>query len=85
MDPAAFAALVEPVRPDAGPRPATDSDCAAGKLVEWLITIRGPANQFRFRRHLRHEAIQLATEAVANGQQVRTGLAQLDAEETRLL
>ena len=29
------------------------------------------------------EAIQLATEAIATGQQVRTGLAQLDAEETK--
>ena len=41
------------------------------------------ANQIPIQATDRDEAIQLATEAIATGQQVRTGLAQLDAEETK--
>ncbi len=41
------------------------------------------ANRFRIQATDRNEAIQLATEATATGQPVRTGLAQLDAEDMK--
>ncbi|MFB6452704.1 type IV secretion protein [Bradyrhizobium tunisiense] len=81
MDPAAFAALVERCAPTAMARPLTAIVRQASSFEPLLITIEGrkpiliPTD--------REEAIQLATEAIASGQQVRTGLAQLDAEETK--
>ncbi|PPQ14468.1 type IV secretion protein [Bradyrhizobium sp. AC87j1] len=82
MDPAAFAALVERCAPTAMARPLTAIVRQASSFEPLLITIEG-RKPIPIQATDRDEAIQLATEAIASGQQVRTGLAQLDAEETK--
>lgn len=83
MDPAAFAALVEQCAqtPDLV-RPLTAIVRQASSFEPLLITVQG-RKSIPIQATDRDEAIQLATEAIATGQQVRTGLAQLDAEETK--
>lgn len=83
MDPAAFAALVERCAPTPDlVRPLTAIVRQASSFEPLLITIQG-RKPIPIQASDRDEAIQLATEASATGQQVRTGLAQLDAEETK--
>ncbi|MCK1743086.1 type IV secretion protein [Bradyrhizobium sp. 139] len=82
MDPAAFAALVERCAPTAMVRPLTAIVRQASSFEPLLITIQG-RKPIPIQATDRDEAIQLTTEAIATGQQVRTGLGQLDAEETR--
>ncbi|MEY9120477.1 type IV secretion protein [Bradyrhizobium yuanmingense] len=82
MDPAAFAALVERCAPTAMARPLTAIVRQASSFEPLLITIYG-RKPIPIQATDRDEAIQLATEAIASGQQVRTGLAQLDAEDTK--
>ena len=83
MDPAAFAALVEQCAsmPDLV-RPLTAIVRQASSFEPLLITIEG-RKPIPIQASDRDEAIQLATEAIASGQQVRTGLAQLDVKETK--
>ena len=83
MDPAAFAALVEQCAPTPDlVRPLTAIVRQASSFEPLLITIEG-RKPIPIQATNRDEAIQLATEAIATGQQVRTGLAQLDAKETK--
>ncbi|WP_439400351.1 type IV secretion protein (plasmid) [Bradyrhizobium sp. PMVTL-01] len=82
MDPAAFAALVEQCAPTAMARPLTAIVRQASSFEPLLITIEG-RKPIPIQATDPDEAIQLATEAIASGQQVRTGLAQLDADETK--
>ena len=82
MDPAAFAALVERCAPTTMVRPLTAIVRQASSFEPLLITSEG-RKPIPIQATDRDEAIQLATEAIAAGQQVRTGLAQLDAEETK--
>ncbi|MEY9186479.1 MULTISPECIES: type IV secretion protein [Bradyrhizobium] len=82
MDPAAFAALVDRCAPPALVRPLTAIVRQASSFEPLLITIEG-RKSIPIQATDRDEAIQLATEAIATGQQVRTGLAQLDAEDTK--
>ena len=82
MDPAAFAALVERCAPTAMARPLTAIVRQASSFEPLLITIEG-RKPIPIQATDRDEAIQLATEAIASGQRVRTGLAQLDAEEAK--
>lgn len=83
MDPAAFAALVEQCAPTPDLlRPLTAIVRQASSFEPLLITIDG-RKPIPIQASNRDEAIQLATEAIASGQQVRTGLAQLDAKETK--
>ncbi|RTM14146.1 MAG: type IV secretion protein [Bradyrhizobiaceae bacterium] len=83
MDPAAFAALVEQCAPAPDlVRPLTAIVRQASSFEPLLITIQG-RKQIPIRASDRDEAIQLAIEALATGQEVRTGLAQLDAAETK--
>ncbi|MBP1299930.1 type IV secretion protein [Bradyrhizobium elkanii] len=82
MDPAAFAALVERCAPTTMVRPLMAIVRQASSFEPLLITIEG-RKPIPIQATDREEAIQLATEAIAAGQQVRTGLAQLDAEETK--
>ena len=83
MDPAAFSALVEQCAPTPDfVRPLTAIVRQASSFEPLLITIRG-RKPIPIQASDRDEAIQLATEAIATGQQVRTGLAQLDGEETK--
>ena len=82
MDPAAFAALVERCAPTAMTRPLTAIVRQASSFEPLLITIEG-RKPIPIQATDRDEAIQLATEAIASGQQIRTGLAQLDAGETK--
>ncbi|MBC9882333.1 lytic transglycosylase domain-containing protein [Bradyrhizobium sp. INPA01-394B] len=83
MDPAAFAALVEQCAPTPDlVRPLTAVVRQASSFEPLLITIQG-RKSIPIQASDRDEAIQLATEAIATGQQVRTGLAQLDAAETK--
>jgi type IV secretion system protein VirB1 len=83
MDPAAFAALVEQCAPTRDlVRPLTAIVRQASSFEPLLITIEG-RKPIPIQATNRDEAIQLATEATANGQQVRTGLSQLDAKETK--
>lgn len=83
MDPAAFAALVEQCAPTPDlVRPLTAIVRQASSFEPLLITIAG-RKPIPIQASGRDEAIQLATEASATGQQVRTGLAQLDADETK--
>jgi type IV secretion system protein VirB1 len=83
MDPAAFAALVERCAPTtAMVRPLTAIVRQVSSFEPLLITIQG-RKPIPIQATDPDEAIQLATEAIATGQQVRTGLAQLDAEETK--
>lgn len=83
MDPATFAALVEQCAPKPDlVRPLTTIVRQASAFEPLLITIEG-RKPVPIQASDRDEAIQLATEAIATGQQVRTGLAQLDAAETK--
>src|SRR3954466_6507508 len=82
MDPVAFAALAERCAPTAMVRPLMAIVRQASSFEPLLITIQG-GKPIPIQATDRDEAIQLATEAIATGQQVRTGLGQLDAEETR--
>src|SRR3954467_11352949 len=82
MDPAAFAALAERCAPTAMVRPLTAIVRQASSFEPLLITIQG-RKPIQIQANDRDEAIQLATEAIATGQPVRTGLAQLDADETK--
>ena len=70
------------MRPTAMVRPLTAIVRQASSFEPLLITIEG-RKPIPIQPTDRDEAIQLATEAIATGQKVRTGLAQLDAEETR--
>ena len=83
MDPAAFAALVERCAPTtAMVRPLTAIVRQASSFEPLLITIRAP-KPIPIQATDRDEAIQLVSEATATGQPVRTGLAQLDAEDMK--
>ena len=82
MDPAAFAALVERCSPTTMVRPLMAIVRQASSFEPSLITIEG-RKPIPIQATDREEAIQLATEAIAARQQVRAGLAQLDAEETK--
>ena len=83
MDPAAFAALVERCAPTtAMVRPLTAIVRQASSFEPLLITIEG-RKPIPIQATDRNEAIQLVTEATATGQPVRTGLAQLDAENMK--
>jgi type IV secretion system protein VirB1 len=83
MDPATFAALVEQCAPTPDlVRPLTAIVRHASSFEPLLITIEG-RKPVPIQASDRDEAIQLATEAIATGQQVRIGLAQLDAAETK--
>lgn len=83
MDPAAFAALIERCAPTPElVRPLTAIVRQASSFEPLLITIQG-RKPIQIQASDRDEAIRIATEALATGQQVRTGLAQLDAEETK--
>ena len=83
MDPAAFAALVERCAPTtAMVRPLTAIVRQASSFEPLLITIEG-RKPIPIQATDRNEAIQLVTEAIATGQPVRTGLAQLDAEDMK--
>lgn len=83
MDPAAFAALVEQCAPTPDlVRPLSAIVRQASSFEPFLITVEG-RKPIPIQASDRDEAIQLATEAIATGQQVRTGLAQLDAKETK--
>jgi hypothetical protein len=83
MDPAAFVALVEQcaLTPDLV-RPLTTIVRQASSFEPLLITIQA-RKPVPIQASDREEAIQLATEAIATGQPVRAGLAQLDAKETK--
>jgi len=63
-------------------RPLTAIVRQASSFEPLLITIEG-RKPIPIQATDRDEAIQLATEAIASGQQLRTGLGQLDAEETK--
>ncbi|MGT2440920.1 type IV secretion protein [Bradyrhizobium betae] len=63
-------------------RPLTAIVRQASSFEPLLIMIEG-RKPISIQATDRDEAIQLATEAIAAGQHVRTGLAQLDAEETK--
>jgi type IV secretion system protein VirB1 len=83
MDPAAFIALVERCAPTtAMVRPLTAIVRQASSFEPLLITIEG-RKPISIQATDRDEAIQLVTEAIATGQPARTGLAQLDAEDTK--
>jgi hypothetical protein len=83
MDPTAFAALVERCAPTAAMvRPLTAIVRQASSFEPLLITIKG-RKPIPIQATDRNEAIQLVTEATATGQPVRTGLAQLDAEDMK--
>lgn len=79
MDPAAFVALVERCAPaTAMIEPLTAVVQKASSFEPLLITIDG-SKPIQIQATDRNEAIELATEAIASGQPVRSGLAQLDA------
>lgn len=83
MDPAAFVALVERCAPaTAMVRPLTAIVRQASSFEPLLITIEG-RKPIHLQATDRNQAIQLVTEATATGQPVRTGLAQLDAEDMK--
>ena len=82
MDPAAFAALVEQCATPDLVRPLTAIVRQASSFEPLLITVQG-RKSIVIQPTARDEAIQLTTEAIATGQHVRTGLAQLDAAETK--
>lgn len=83
MDPAAFSALVEQCAPTPNlVRPLAAIVGQASSFEPLLITIQG-RRPILIQASDRDEAIQLASEAITAGQSVRTGLAQLDAEETK--
>ncbi|WP_338835201.1 type IV secretion protein [Bradyrhizobium septentrionale] len=83
MDPAAFSALVEQCAPTPDfVRPLTAIVRQASLFEPLLITIQG-RRPIPIQASDRDEAIQLTTEAITAGQSVRTGLAQLDADEIK--
>lgn len=83
MDPAAFIALVEQCAQTRDlVRPLTAIVRQASSFEPLLITIQA-RKPIPIQASDRDEAIQLATEAIATGQQVRTGLAQLDAADMK--
>ncbi len=83
MDPATFVALVERCAPTtAMVRPLAAIVRQASSFEPLLITING-RKPIPIQATDRDEAIQLITEAIATGQPVRTGLAQLDAEDMK--
>ncbi|MCJ9730903.1 type IV secretion protein [Bradyrhizobium sp. PRIMUS42] len=83
MDPAAFAALVEQCAPMPDlVRPLTAIVRQASSFEPLLITIQA-RRPVPIQASDRDEAIELATEAIATGQPVRTGLAQLDAADMK--
>ena len=83
MDPAAFVALAEQCAPTPDlVQPLTAIVRQASSFEPLLITVQG-RKSIAIQPTDRNEAIQLATEATATGKQVRTGLGQLDAEETK--
>ncbi len=83
MDPAAFSALVEQCAPTPNiVRPLAAIVRQASSFEPLLITIQG-RKPIPIQASDRDEAIQLSTEAITAGQSVRTGLAQLDAEEIK--
>jgi hypothetical protein len=83
MDPAAFVALVERCAPTPDlVRPLTAIVRKASSFEPLVITIQA-RKPVPIQASDRDEAIQLATEATATGQPVRTGLAQLDAADMK--
>ena len=77
MDPAAIAALVEQCAPTPDlVRPLTAIVRQASSFEPLLITVQG-RKPIPIQASDRDEAIQLATEAIATGQHVRSGLAQM--------
>ena len=83
MDPAAFVALAEQCAPTPDlVQPLTAIVRQASSFEPLLITVQG-RKSIAIQPTDHNEAIQLATEAIATGQQVRMGLAQLDAAETK--
>jgi hypothetical protein len=83
MDPAAFSALVEQCAPTPNlVRPLTAIVRQASSFEPLLITIQA-RKPIPIQANDRDEAIQLTTEAIATGQPVRSGLAQLDADDTK--
>lgn len=84
MDPAAFVALVERCAPaTAMVRPLAAIVRQASSFEPLLITVEG-RKPIPIQATDRDEAIQLVIEATATGQPVRSGLAQLDAEDMKL-
>lgn len=82
MDPAAFAALVERCAPTAMLEPLAAIVRQASSFEPLLITVQA-RKPIPVQATDRNEAIQLATEAIASGQPVRSGLAQLDGAELK--
>jgi type IV secretion system protein VirB1 len=82
MDPAAFAALVERCAPTAMLEPLAAIVRQASSFEPLLITVQA-RKPIPIQATDRNEAVQLATEAIASGQPVRSGLAQLDAAELK--
>jgi type IV secretion system protein VirB1 len=82
MDPAAFAALVERCAPTAMLEPLAAIVRQASSFEPLLITVQA-RKPIPIQATDRNEAIQLATEAIASGQPVRSGLAQLDGAELK--
>lgn len=83
MDPAAFAALVERCAPtEAMVKPLTEIVRQASSFEPLLITISG-RKPIPIQPTDSNEAIQLLAEALATGQPVRSGLAQLDGADTK--
>ncbi len=82
MDPAAFAALVERCAPTAMLEPLAAIVRQASSFEPLLVTLQA-RKPVPIQATDRNEAIQLATEAIASGQPVRSGLAQLDGAELK--
>jgi type IV secretion system protein VirB1 len=82
MDPAAFVALVERCAPTAMIEPLAAIVRQASSFEPLLITVQA-RKPIPIQATDRNEAIQLATEAIASGQPVRSGLAQLDGAELK--
>ena len=82
MDPAAFSALVERCAPTAMIEPLAAIVRQASSFEPLLITVQA-RKPVPIQATDRNEAIQLATEAIAGGQPVRSGLAQLDGAELK--
>src|SRR5260370_23936447 len=82
MDPAAFAALVERCAPTAMLEPLAAIVRQASSFDPLLITVQA-RKPVPIQATDRNEAIQLATEAIAGGQPVRSGLGQLDGAELK--
>lgn len=82
MDPAAFAALVERCAPTALLEPLAAIVRQASSFEPLLITVQA-RKPVPIQATDRNEAVQLATEAIASGQPVRSGLAQLDGAELK--